>query len=72
MNRTWKIAGINFDHFHMGDLLRLVHEHPGAELVGICDETPARMQPSVGAFGIPQSASSPITAPASRKHSRIW
>lgn len=38
-----KIAGINFDHFHMGDLLRMVHEHPGAELVGISDEQPERM-----------------------------
>lgn len=43
MERTWKIAGINFDHFHMGDLLRMVHEHPRAELVGISDEQPERM-----------------------------
>ena len=34
--RTWKIAGINFDHMHMGDLLRQVHEHPRAEVCGIC------------------------------------
>jgi len=39
----WKIAGINFDHFHMGDLLRMVVEHPDAELVGISDEQPERM-----------------------------
>ncbi len=26
--KKWKIAGINFDHFHMGDLLRMAHEHP--------------------------------------------
>ena len=25
--KNWKIAGINFDHFHMGDLLRMAHEH---------------------------------------------
>jgi len=53
MSKTWKIAGINFDHMHMGDLLRRVHAHPQAELVGICDETPARMQAAVEAFGIP-------------------
>jgi glucose-fructose oxidoreductase len=42
--RIWKIAGINFDHFHMGDLLRYAHEHPKAEIVGISDEQPARME----------------------------
>src|SRR5687767_965949 len=50
---TWKIAGINFDHMHMGDLLRSVHEHPAAEIVGICDETPARMDTAARNFGIP-------------------
>ena len=33
----WKVAGINFDHFHMGDLLREAFNHPDAEIVGICD-----------------------------------
>ncbi len=46
-NRTWKIAGINFDHFHMGDLLRYAHEHPHAEIVGISDEQPARMEEAI-------------------------
>lgn len=45
--RTWKIAGINFDHFHMGDLLRYAHEHPQVEIVGVSDEQPARMEESV-------------------------
>src|SRR3954453_4151385 len=53
MSKTWKIAGINFDHMHMGDLLRRVHEHPNAEIVGICDETPARMETAVRNFGLP-------------------
>ena len=48
-----KIAGINFDHMHMGDLLRMVHEHPYSELVGICDEQPERMQMSIDNFGLP-------------------
>lgn len=53
MSRTWRIAGINFDHMHMGDLLRLVHEHPRAEIVGICDEQPERMQWAAEQFAIP-------------------
>jgi glucose-fructose oxidoreductase len=53
MSKTWRIAGINFDHMHMGDLLRLVHEHPDAELVGICDEQPARMATAIKNFAIP-------------------
>ena len=31
--KRWRIAGINFDHFHMGDLLRQTAEHPNAEVV---------------------------------------
>ena len=53
MNRRWKIAGINFDHMHMGDLLRQVHEHPDAEIAAICDETPARMADAARTFAIP-------------------
>ena len=48
-----KIAGINFDHMHMGDLLRMVHEHPYSELVGVCDEQPDRMQAAIDNFEIP-------------------
>jgi glucose-fructose oxidoreductase len=51
--KTWKIAGINFDHMHMGDLLRLAHEHPQAEIVGIADEDPARMETVARNFKIP-------------------
>jgi glucose-fructose oxidoreductase len=53
MNRTWRIVGINFDHMHMGDLLRQVYEHPAAEIVGISDEQPARMQSAVTNFALP-------------------
>lgn len=53
MSKKWKIAGINFDHMHMGDLLRRVHEHPDAELVGIADEDPARIAAAVRNFSIP-------------------
>lgn len=53
MSRTWKIAGINFDHMHMGDLLRMVHDHPNAEITAICDEQPGRMQGAIANFSIP-------------------
>lgn len=43
-SRHWRVAGINFEHFHMGDLLRMVAEHPQAEIVGIWDAEPARMR----------------------------
>ena len=52
--KRWKIAGINFDHFHMGDLLRYVHEHPHAEIVGISDEQPARMEEAARKLRIPR------------------
>ena len=47
-----RVAGINFDHFHMGDLLRMVVSHPEAEIVGICDQTPSRMAEASGNFGL--------------------
>ena len=49
----WRIAGISFEHEHMGDLLRQVHEHPNAEIVGICDADPQRMATAIGNFAIP-------------------
>ncbi|PTY01793.1 gfo/Idh/MocA family oxidoreductase [Verrucomicrobia bacterium LW23] len=54
MNTKWKIAGINFDHMHMGDLLRKVFEHSNAEIVGVSDERPDRMEDTVRKFGIPR------------------
>ncbi len=50
--KRWRIAGINFDHFHMGDLLRYTAEHPQAEIVGICDEQPERMISAAKNFGL--------------------
>jgi len=48
----WKIAGINFDHMHMGDLLRMAHEHPEAEIVGVYDKSPEKMEQAISDFGI--------------------
>ncbi|MFO8026456.1 MAG: Gfo/Idh/MocA family oxidoreductase [Opitutales bacterium] len=42
--KTWKIAGIEFSHMHMGDLLRCVDQHPNAEIAGICDPQAERME----------------------------
>lgn len=42
--RRWKVVGINFDHFHMGDNLQMAWEHPQVDLVAICDEQPIRME----------------------------
>jgi glucose-fructose oxidoreductase len=53
MKRHWKVAGINFDHFHMGDLLRMALEHPQVDLVGISDERPERMAAAIQSFSIP-------------------
>jgi predicted dehydrogenase len=46
MNQPWRIAGVNFDHFHMGDLLRMVFGHDHTEIVG--------MRQAVRDFEIPQ------------------
>ncbi len=48
----WRIAGINFDHFHMGDNLRFAFTHPECEIVGICDEDPRRMADAIRQFGL--------------------
>lgn len=53
MSKKWKIAGIEFSHMHMGDLLRCVHEHPNAEIAGICDPHPDRMAEAQAKFRIP-------------------
>jgi len=48
----FRVVGINFDHMHMGDLLRQVHDHPEAEIAGICDADPARMAAAIANFGL--------------------
>ena len=49
----FRIVGISFDHMHMGDLLRMVSEHPDAEIAGLFDPDASRMTSAVEAFGIP-------------------
>jgi glucose-fructose oxidoreductase len=49
----FRVVGVSFDHMHMGDLLRQVHDHPGAEIAGIFDPDRARMAGAVSNFAIP-------------------
>jgi predicted dehydrogenase len=49
----WKVAGISFDHMHMGDNLRMAHEHPDIEIVALCDDQSGRMESAGRKFGIP-------------------
>lgn len=51
-----RVAGISFDHMHMGDLLRMVHEHPDAEITGIYDKSKDKMAQAIADFSIPQNA----------------
>ncbi len=46
------VLGICFDHMHMGDLLRQVHDHPDAEIAGIYDPDRTRMAGAIASFGI--------------------
>jgi glucose-fructose oxidoreductase len=54
MNK-FKIVGINFDHMHMGDLLRKAKNHPDVEIVGISDEQPDRVMPVLKQIGLDES-----------------
>ncbi len=49
----WTLAGINFDHSHMGDNLRAAHEHPDVEIVALSDESAARMDAAAREFSVP-------------------
>jgi glucose-fructose oxidoreductase len=50
---TYRVAGISFDHMHMGDLLRMVHDHPQAEIAGIFDPDRTRMETAISNFSVP-------------------
>ncbi len=53
-SKKWQISGVNFDHFHMGDLLRMAHEHPHAEIVSLSDPNPERMVDAAEKFSVPK------------------
>jgi len=49
----FRVVGISFDHMHMGDLLRLVHDHPDAEIAGVFDPDRNAMARAIRDFAIP-------------------
>jgi glucose-fructose oxidoreductase len=51
----FKVAGVNFDHMHMGDLLRKAKEHPEVEIVGVSDHVPGRAEAVLEQVGLPRS-----------------
>ncbi|MEM1063760.1 MAG: Gfo/Idh/MocA family oxidoreductase, partial [Planctomycetota bacterium] len=56
MPDRWRVAGINFSHMHMGDLLRNVAEHAGADIVAVCDEDRSATAEAVANFGLRDDA----------------
>ncbi|MEZ6136538.1 MAG: hypothetical protein R3C53_16705 [Pirellulaceae bacterium] len=52
MKQKYRVVGISFEHMHMGDNLRMAAEHPACEIVGICDNVPARMSDARQAFSL--------------------
>lgn len=52
-SRPWRVAGLCFDHMHMGDLLAKVLASPAFELVGAYDTQPARMAEVCADLGVP-------------------
>ena len=48
----FKVAGINFDHFHMGDNLQMAFDHPQVDIVAVCDEQPERMRDACAKFSL--------------------
>lgn len=59
-----RVVGVNFDHMHMGDLLREVREHPGAEVVAVADRDMGRMRPVLGRLGLPETLATTDVAAA--------
>lgn len=49
---TYRVVGINFDHQHMGDLLRQAQAHPNAEIVGVAHRDRATMEPVIECLGL--------------------
>jgi glucose-fructose oxidoreductase len=56
---TLRVVGVNFDHMHMGDLLRMAKNHPRAEIVGVSDEQPDRARRVLDQIGLAQSLFQP-------------
>ena len=51
----YRVVGVNFDHMHMGDLLRLVNEHPDAEVVGVWHRDGEKPREVLSRLGLAES-----------------
>lgn len=49
---SYRVVGINFDHQHMGDLLRQVQAHPNTEVVGVAHRDESAMRPVLDRLGL--------------------
>jgi predicted dehydrogenase len=47
-----RVAGISFEHMHMGDNLRMAQDHPQCEIVAICDSQLERMHSATLDLGL--------------------
>ena len=56
---TLRVVGVNFDHMHMGDLLRMAKNHPRVEIVGVSDEQPDRARRVLDQIDLAQSLFQP-------------
>ena len=57
--KIWRIAGIDFDHMHMGDLLGMAKNHPRVQIVGVSDDDPARAKGVLDAVGLDRALFEP-------------
>lgn len=56
MSQHFRVAGISFEHMHMGDNLRMAADHPACEVVGLCDVDRARMLAAQSDLGLPDQS----------------
>jgi predicted dehydrogenase len=54
-SKKFRVAAISFDHFHVGDNLRMVMNHEYAEIVGVFDEDHSKVHEVISGLGLPLS-----------------
>ncbi|MFN3190044.1 MAG: Gfo/Idh/MocA family protein [Aureliella sp.] len=55
MSEPIRVVGISFEHMHMGDNLWMAHQHPGCEVVGVCDPELSRTDAARKKLGLADS-----------------
>ncbi len=56
MVTNYRVAGISFEHMHMGDNLAMAAKHPECEVVAVCDQEPDAMRSAQGMLGLADEA----------------